>query len=590
MGFILVESGYLDNEYLTSAYSAGFMHAYGAFQATLIIEASQATAIQSTNQIVDKTSPTAIQATNTIESSNVVAFQSTKVIQSTPSTAFQFFGDIQDFPTPIAFQAKQDTLLHTRHGYLEGGYLEDSYLAELMCGVLGMQASITIIDFQSPTALQSLNTIIDKQSPTAFQANIVERQATAFQSSNEIVDKESPTAFQVNKIIEFQNTTAQQANLVIEAVKALAFEAKQDTLLHKFHGYLESGYMQDPYLVELICAFLAMQSDITINTTSATAFQSLLVIDDDLTLAMQSTNQIVDKENPIAFQANSVRAVFLAFQALKTLYSTTNLRILCEFPSRGLTNSNWFATTTAAGDHDVSNLDSDVVEETWKSTSVINQFLTNDTGVPQGVAIDTLGILNHNLTTSATVRLQGSSDPSYVTLDTNVVLTVTANNMFYIAADLPNSGSRFWRLNIDDPTNVSGFLEIGSIVFGAADTFQANCFKDEIIFDEDDFVNSVRTEGQTTVGISRSYKRTIGLDFVDVSIDSREYKILSTLFRVFKTTHKCLWIPTPNPDDPEETARFAVFGKLEEIPSRTVNAKGPGNNHASFSVNVTEAK
>ena len=90
---------------------------------------------------------------------------------------------------------------------------------------------------------------------------------------------------------------------------------------------------------------------------------------------------------------------------------------LASPPSRGLAGAtgmnewgfpagqgqSWRSNSTAAGDFSPFNLNTDLVEQKWRSATLTGINLDCDTERAQGVFMDTLGILEHNLTTSATV-------------------------------------------------------------------------------------------------------------------------------------------------------------------------------------------
>ena len=75
---------------------------------------------------------------------------------------------------------------------------------------------------------------------------------------------------------------------------------------------------------------------------------------------------------------------------------------------------------------------------------------------------------------------------------------------------------------------------------------------------------------------SRALKRSIRLDFPNISYDSGDYTKLDDLINFSRTTLKCLWIPDPR--TLSLMRRFAVFGKLKQIPEQRHNVKGINEN------------
>jgi hypothetical protein len=132
-------------------------------------------------------------------------------------------------------------------------------------------------------------------------------------------------------------------------------------------------------------------------------------------------------------------------------------------------------------------------------------------------------------------------------------------------------------------------LQIGTIVYGTSQIFQGECFVDELEFTLKDFADTVATEGFTNVANSRAIKRSVRLDFRSLEANERNFKILRDIFENIRTTLKCLWIPTPDVNDQEITAKFAAFGKLPSLPSERHNSKGNNNDYVSMTLEVDES-
>lgn len=345
--------------------------------------------------------------------------------------------------------------------------------------------------------------------------------------------------------------TGVQAFIELMDQPEIAMEAKVDTLSHVEHGkfHTESeGFLTEGFLSEKMCAFMGMQ-------------------------------------------ANALGAKTLGYQAQIVIYNTTNLRVLCNFLSRGTTTTNWTATSTEPGDFDANNLDTDITEEVWRSatgvTTGIN--LTTDTGVAQGVFVDTVAIIGHNLDSSATVSLLGTNDVTFATVGVTIQMQVTDDNMYYIAPEFPTSQYRYWRFVINNIANADGFISMGTIIFGEADIFSGECITDQIRYQLVDFADKIPTEGFTNVSNSRTIKKSLGINFQSIESRNRNFKILRDLFETYRTTHKCLWIPTPSATDMEVTGRFAAFGKLVEIPAEEHNSKGPEADYVNMAIDVDES-
>ena len=286
-------------------------------------------------------------------------------------------------------------------------------------------------------------------------------------------------------------------------------------------------------------------------------------------------------------QVNRISGFTMRSQINRILYNTYNLRILSEFPSRGASGTNWTATATEAGDFNVYNLNTDIVEQIWRTPPAITSAtLTCDTEVSQGVFLDTLGILNHNLTTSATLTMQSSNDATFTTGVITTSLEVTRDNIYYVTPVAPTSKYRYWRFQIVDGTNPAGFISIGTIVFGSAVIMQGECYVDELIRGTKHFSDKVATEGFTNVANNRAVKYSVGIDFRLLKYSAGNYTRIRQVFDRARTSLKCLWIPTP-----VLASRFAVFGKLESIPNETHKVMEflSDKDYISFSVQVDES-
>ena len=489
------------------------------------------------------------------------------------------------------------TVTTSTQGYLEGPYLEGPYLTTLAQGAAGWQATFVIEDDRALGQQASFN-IIDYPLPYAHQARLViaAGPAAGMQASITVAGANKAEAMQaLVEIVDFLEAAGQQASVQIAGyLAAKGFEVRLDKyptgVCPGEGGYLEGGYLLEPYLTPLFCTRPGMQVNIIVGEESPYGLQSKTTIVDKLRAYGQQALLRIDALRPAGMQADVVRLTSYAMQSLATIYNTTNLRILCAFPSRGLTSSNWTSNSTLAGDFSVQNLDSDVVEQVWRSNNtLVGVRVTTDTGLPQGVFLDTAAILNHNLTKSATITMIGSNDPTFAVIGIAIPLETRLTNIFYIAPDLPAAGYRYWRFDIDDPTNPEAYLEIGTLLFGASEIFQGECFVDEIEFELKDFASTVRTEGFTNVANSRTQKRRLRLDFRSLVFQNRNFTVMREMFQRERTVQKCLWIPTPSATLQDVTARFAVFGKLSVIPTEKHNNKGPNFDYVTFTTDVDES-
>ena len=356
------------------------------------------------------------------------------------------------------------------------------------------------------------------------------------------------TGFQINRASNATpHSVGFQAALTVTKNKFNGFEIRRDfSIAHNLceaMGYLEEEYLVGSYLAKCMVASMGFQAD-----------RKFIKV--------------------VAFQANLI------------LYNTTHLRIMCDFPSRGTTGLNWVADSTEPGDFDVNNVNTDIVEQVWRSaTGDVAATLECDTEVTQGILVDTIALLNHNITSSATIVMEASNSPTFSPVGETIQLEWEADNIYYIAPTFPTSQWRYWRLLISDGTNPDNHLQIGTIIFGQAVILHGECFVDEVTRTQKHFSDKVQTEGFTNVSNDRALKRAIDLEFRMMQYGRGNYKNLKELFETARTSLKCLWIP-----DPQECSRFAAFAKLTEIPVERHKKMGPNESDTiDFSISVDES-
>lgn len=370
----------------------------------------------------------------------------------------------------------------------------------------------------------------------------------------------------------------------------------------------EIGQQQETNILDYPRAF-GFQQQTQINQTTPLGMQQLTnIVDFQKPYGMQQQTRIVDFQVPLGAQADWVTSLGLGMEYELNLYSPKRFRFMCEFPSRGRTNAtgtnewgnaagqglNWKANSTEPGDFDVSNVNNDIVEKVWRSatgtTSGIN--LDCDTERPQGIPIDTLALINTNLTSSATVNLIASNASDFSVIEEVIGLSLVPNerNVYYVAAELPISSYKFWRISIDDSQNADNFISIGTIVFGSATTFNGECIVDEVEFELADYAAKVPTEGYSNVSNSRAQRKKLRVEFRQLSYGLGNFQAMRNHFRFARTTLKCLYIPTPDPERADFTARFAVFSKMVKVPTERHKVIGPDADYVSFTLELDESE
>lgn len=442
----------------------------------------------------------------------------------------------------------------------------------------GIQSHFHISERPNSSGVQSLASIVDHPFANAGQSQLVIHGFDSFgvQSLFHLNDK-------------MKEMASQFSAHVVDHTKSSGLEVRIDKSFPHIkcedRGYLKEPYLEGQYLAAGYCVDGPIQVEIILIKPSSEGIQAKAAILAWTHVAAQIMAAIVNHMHPIALQFSSYQAKKLGVQFTAVLYNTNRLRVLYTFPSRGVTGTNWTATSTAAGDFSVNNLNTDIVEQRWQSAATVTTAtLTCDTEVVQGVPIDTLAILSHNLTTSANLTLEGSAD-NFATVGESMPLTIArGEEIYYIAEEYPKNYWRYWRIQIVDSTNPDAYLRIGTIVFGSSTILQGENFTDIVQKKKIHFSDKVKTEGFTSMSNDRALKKSVNLDFQKISYERGNYKNLEYIFDYARTSLKCLWIP-----DPQSPDRFSVFGKLAQMPDESHQNMGEGADFVDFTVEVDES-
>ena len=456
---------------------------------------------------------------------------------------------------------------------------------------MGVQSQPTIIG-SKPNASQSEAHINNNPSPYGAQSrvSIEDSRKPIGHQSGLIINGFDEFGVQSQAIMHKQQDHGIQSLLnLINKQKSTGIQFRLDkTFPHQKcedKGYLAEDYLEGPYLAPAYCVSGPVEVELFLHKGPSSGVQARAIISAWTQVAEQIRINIVDALRSIGIQFNSLQAAKLGVQFTAVLYNTTNLRVMYTFPSRGTTGSNWTATSTDTGDFNENNLNTDIVEQRYQSAAGDTTIsLVCDTQVVQGIAVDTAAFLNHNLTTSAAVALEGSND-NFATVGESIPLTVRAGeDLYYIATTYPTSYYRYWRLQISDSTNPDGQIKIGTALFGSAVILQGETFTDIVRKRKIHFSDKVKTEGYTAVSNDRALKKLVSVDFQKIAYGRGNFKNMEYIFDYARTSLKCLWIP-----DPKSPARFSVFGKLSQMPEESHLNMGTDADYVDFSIEVDES-
>jgi len=402
------------------------------------------------------------------------------------------------------------------------------------------------------------------------------------------IDQEVTSAFtlkgQIERRIIALNAARTQISRTVSTTKITRTEIVATNISHQLcGGYLIAPYLTMPYLAREICAHLRTQVDRNVIHEQFTRTQ----IERRVTKAVHAKAQVNRQiTKSVAFPTQILRqnTYKLNTQILRAIYNTDNIRILYDFPSRGTSGTNWtvVAGGTETGDFSINNVNTDVVEQQYRA---LNTTITiqSDTQVSQGIFNDTLAILNHNFTRSALVTMQASNDITFSSVPFSEMIPVEQENIYWVSPTLPLQSYRYWRFIISDSTNAQN-LRIGTIVFGSSVIFNGECIVDEVQRRKTHFADRVKTEAFSNISNDRALKRSVSFSFRRLDFNMENYSNLTTVIDTVRTSLKALWIPTPR-----FSSRFAVFGKLAEIPPENHKAIGENADYIDLDITVDEA-
>ena len=406
-----------------------------------------------------------------------------------------------------------------------------------------------------------------------------------------VVASDNRTGSQSQLLGDVRRVTGMQSDLVSSTLDVRGWEFRETKLQHLWQSdktdYLQGDYLTLPYLAEMIEALQSSQTEFINTQLSRTGMQFEGFNSDQGGVGKQVLLRVFD-ETATGQQTNIIIITTLGMQTRVVLYNTRNLRILYEFDSRGTDDLNWTVSSggTASGDFGVNNVNTDIVEEVYRSAST---QIAIDCDAGGGVSPDTFYIGNHNLTTGATISVQGSDDPNFGDVNVQFEMDATETNAYYIVptANFPFELSRYWRFNITDSANADGYIQMGAILFGSAVIFQGDCITDRLTRGDRHFKDEIRTEGFTTVSNDRALKRIVGFSLRNISLNNQNYQNFREASEEIRTSLKALWIPMARQPD-----RFGAFAKLTEMPRETHNVKGDASEDLDFvdwDVNVDES-
>jgi hypothetical protein len=170
----------------------------------------------------------------------------------------------------------------------------------------------------------------------------------------------------------------------------------------------------------------------------------------------------------------------------------------------------------------------------WRSTGVSSESLTFNLGTAQQP--QALVILDHNLTGSASILLQGSSN-NFSSVAISYAIPWNSGRILYFLG-MPLQTLQYWRIVFSDPSNLYGYLAVSEVFLGEYTRL-------DMSFDLGDF------RGKQRVGQR------------DRLLSGKFYGAVNTVLRVFDLS----WVRQSQTD---RDRLVAVFDSLNDLTNRQV--------------------
>lgn len=277
-------------------------------------------------------------------------------------------------------------------------------------------------------------------------------------------------------------------------------------------------------------------------------------------------------------------------------YNVTNSRILWEIASDGIETNNFTSSSTAATDKSIVNVKNDIIEKYWESTSNSSEWIQFDAGVNTEIYIDTLGIIEHNFTTSVSLILKGygsgsDSEPTQwttVPIYATIIAGTNPNDARIMWCNPVNPSTRFryWRLEINDPTNSNDYLRIGRFVAGQALILNGENIMDSLTYSKESYKEEIPLNGFTSISNNRAIKKKLRLTLSTLNIQTySNHNLLNRYIDYSRDRFKSLVIP-----DPSNPYKYSIYAKLSELPSEEISYVDSQNEYSTYTLNYDEAK
>ena len=173
----------------------------------------------------------------------------------------------------------------------------------------------------------------------------------------------------------------------------------------------------------------------------------------------------------------------------------------------------------------------------WLATGNTSEYVQIDAGSGNTIDVNAVGIAGHNLTSGATIKIQGNATDSWTSPSLDETITWQADTIMHFRAS--TAQYRYFRLSLADSGNSSN-IQIGHLFFGTY--LQMPGFSSNVQIQENyEATRNINRAGGVK-GSMDYYYRTVNVRFVDMT-NSKRNDILTMMRSVYnyKPIYCAVW-------------------------------------------------
>lgn len=236
-----------------------------------------------------------------------------------------------------------------------------------------------------------------------------------------------------------------------------------------------------------------------------------------------------------------------------------NVAYLTHDNNKGAASATAITASSADTAYPAANLKVLPVAKHWRSTGVSSENLQFDLG--SALAITLMAVLNHNLTSAATVTVNGGSTANPDGSQYTTTITWREFDMFKLLSAAAQT-YRYWKVIFVDTANADGYIKVGKIMLGNATTLGFHWRYGSRFFDQ--YVNLNLKSAGGVPHVEQKYG-IVRQQFDFGPLTTANMATIRTLYRALKGNAKPLFII------PESDGADGYFGRFINELDRNLN-------------------